>query len=66
MFINLYRRGDFAFCYGSQAHTVSPVLNLVVTKDKLGVSVVGIPLHCLDAWTSILENAGYKVNYNNQ
>ncbi len=58
--ILLFRLGDFYEAFFEDAHTVSKVLNIVLTKRQ-GAPMAGIPHHALDPYLKKLVDAGYKV-----
>uniref|UniRef100_A0A7C4GBH1 DNA mismatch repair protein MutS n=1 Tax=Fervidobacterium thailandense TaxID=1008305 RepID=A0A7C4GBH1_9BACT len=58
--ILLFRLGDFYEAFFDDAHTVSKVLNIVLTKRQ-DAPMAGIPYHALDNYLKKLVDAGYKV-----
>ncbi|ODN30413.1 DNA mismatch repair protein MutS [Fervidobacterium thailandense] len=58
--ILLFRLGDFYEAFFDDAHTVSRVLNIVLTKRQ-DAPMAGIPYHALDNYLKKLVEAGYKV-----
>ncbi|PLV60103.1 DNA mismatch repair protein MutS [Thermotoga sp. KOL6] len=58
--ILLFRLGDFYEAFFEDAHTVSKVLNIVLTKRQ-DAPMAGIPHHALNTYLKKLVEAGYKV-----
>ncbi len=61
----LYRLGDFYEMFYEDAHIGSKVLNIALTKKKVGknksIPMCGIPFHALDGYITRLISKGYKV-----
>ncbi len=63
--ILLFRLGDFYEAFYEDAHTVSKVLNIVLTSRPAGkgrrIPMAGIPHHALNSYVHKLIHHGYKV-----
>jgi DNA mismatch repair protein MutS len=63
--IVMFRLGDFYEMFYDDAEIVSRQLELVLTSREAGkgnrVPMCGVPVHTVDAYTSRLLDAGYKV-----
>jgi len=63
--ILLFRLGDFYEAFYEDAHTVSKVLNIVLTSRPAGkghrIPMAGIPHHALNSYVHKLIHQGYKV-----
>ncbi len=61
----LYRLGDFYEMFYEDAHVGSKVLNIVLTKKKVGkdkyIPMCGIPYHSAESYITKLVMSGYKV-----
>ena len=56
------RRGDF-WEVTSFATEVAKVLGVTLVRNQHGESMVGIPNHCIAAWTRLLELGGFIVTH---
>lgn len=59
--ILLFRVNDFYECFYQDAITISSILDLVLTHNKLGVEMCGFPAVSLDAHLPRLVKAGFRV-----
>jgi DNA mismatch repair protein MutS len=61
MKITFQRFGDFYEAFDDEAKAVTKALGIVLTSNRAGRPMAGVPCHSAEDWFAVIRKAGHEV-----